>query len=181
MKRAKTVKKRASKAGKGSDIRAASSPRRVRRGSQSDLQQEIDFALAQQKATAEILQIISRTPGDLGVIFQAILENATRICDAKFGILYLFDGHAFQLVEAAQGTPAALVEFQRKRGSFVPAQGSRLDRIKHSKQMLNITDAVTSPEVVLSTSAKFGGARSMVGVPMLKGDVLIGVISSFVV
>ena len=67
-----------------------------------------------------MLRVISSSPGELEPVFQAMLANAVRICDAKFGTLYLYDGGGFRLA-AVRNTPPALREYQRKRGVFKPA------------------------------------------------------------
>src|SRR5262245_61391032 len=87
---------------------------------------ELSEALEQQTATSEVLQVISRSPGELEPVFQAMLENATRICDAKFGTLLRFDGQRFHLA-AGTNLPPVFAEFQRKRGPFLPDAGTQLD------------------------------------------------------
>jgi two-component system NtrC family sensor kinase len=134
---------------------------------------ELRESLQQQTATADVLKVISTSPGELEPVFQAMLENATRICEANFGTLFRFDGK--NLHPAAQfNTPAALLEVQTRRGPFQPLPDSHLDRLMRTKQVSHTADyaaeAVSSPAVAL------GGARSFVAVPMLKDDSLIGVI-----
>jgi two-component system, NtrC family, sensor kinase len=134
---------------------------------------DLSESLEQQTATSEVLRVISSSPGELEPVFQAMLENATRICEARFGNLFRFDGKNFH--PAAQfNTPPALLEAQTRRGPFQPAPGSHLDRVMRTKRVSHTADyaaeAVSSPAVTL------GGARSFVVVPMLKDDVLIGVI-----
>ena len=75
---------------------------------------ELSEALEQQTATADVLRVISSSPGDLEPVFKNMLENATRICDAKFGTLFRYDGKLLHLAAHA-GTPRALVEFQQQR------------------------------------------------------------------
>src|SRR6516165_3302835 len=133
-------------------------------------------SLEQQTATSEVLRVINLSSGELEPVFQAMLENAVRICDAKFGELFRFDGHAFHFA-AEVGTPAELVEFQRQRGPFQPEPGTHLNRVIRTKQVSHTAD--TAAEAVLIAPAKYGGARSIVAVPMLKDDVLIGAISIF--
>src|SRR6516165_2082198 len=133
-------------------------------------------SLEQQTATSEVFRVINLSPGELEPVFQAMLENAVRICDAKFGELFRFDGHAFHFA-AEVGTPAELVEFQRQRGPFQPEPGTHLNRVIRTKQVSHTAD--TAAEAVLIAPAKYGGARSIVAVPMLKDDVLIGAISIF--
>src|SRR5262245_2727097 len=87
---------------------------------------ELTEALEQQTATADVLQVISSSPGELEPVFQAMLENATRICDAKFGTLFRFDGQRFHLA-AGTNLPPVFAEFQRKRGPFLPDAGTQLD------------------------------------------------------
>ena len=141
---------------------------------QSDVAQfirERDEALEREKATAEVLRVISSSPGELEPVFQAMLANAVRICEAKFGTLYRFNGELFHL--AAQfGTPPKLAAFQRKRGPFLPLPGSSFYRAMRTKQACQTADLAA--QATLGPPAKFGGARSFVGVPMLKDGVLIG-------
>jgi two-component system NtrC family sensor kinase len=131
-------------------------------------------SLEQQTATSEVLRVISSSPGELEPVFQAMLENAVRICDAKFGTLFRYDNGAF--APAAQfGVPAALVEFHRQRGSFQPAAGTNLHRMWLTKDVVRVAD--DSAEPVPSPAVEFGGARSLISVPMLKENALIGAIS----
>ena len=118
-----------------------------------------------------MLRVISSSPGELEPVFQAMLANAVRICEAKFGTLYRFNGELFHL--AAQfGTPQKLAAFQRKRGPFLPLPGSSFYRAMRTKQACQTADLAA--QAALGPPAKFGGARSFVGVPMLKDGVLIG-------
>jgi two-component system, NtrC family, sensor kinase len=89
---------------------------------------ELRDSLERQTATSEVLSVISSSPGELQPVFQAMLENATRICEAKFGLLHRFDGNAFHFA-AEVGSPPALADFLRRRGSFVPEGGVILDRL----------------------------------------------------
>jgi GAF domain-containing protein len=137
---------------------------------------DLSEALQQQTATSEVLKVVSSSPGDLRPVFQAMLESATRICEAKFGTLYRFDGQMFHLA-AQVGTPPELAEFQRQRGPFLPLPGGRLDRIMRTKQVSYTADLAV--EVVPEPPAKLGDARSFIGVPMLKDDALIGTINIY--
>ncbi len=104
-----------------------------------------------------------------------MLENATRICEAKFGLLYLLDGERLELV-AEVGTPPKYAEFQKQRGPFQPTVGGHLERVIHTKQISYTVDAAA--EDVNLPVATLGGAR-FVAVPMLKDEVLIGVIGVY--
>ncbi len=134
---------------------------------------ELSESLEQQTATSEVLRVISSSPGELEPVFNAMLENATRICEAKFGTLFRFDGKVFH--PAAQvGTPSKLFEFYRKRGPFLPEPQTQLDRVMRTKQVNHTADYAA--EAVPGTAARLGGARSTIAVPMLKDDVLVGAI-----
>ena len=134
---------------------------------------DLSESLEQQTAASEVLRVISSSPGELEPVFQTMLENATRICDAKFGTIFRFDGDAFHPM-AMVNTPPALTNFLRRRGRFVPEAGNGLYRVWKSKKPLHTLDDAASP--VPTAPTKLAGARTYLGVPMLKDDELIGVI-----
>jgi signal transduction histidine kinase/HAMP domain-containing protein/putative methionine-R-sulfoxide reductase with GAF domain len=137
---------------------------------------ELRQSLEQQTATADVLRVISSSPGDLQPVFSAMLENATRICEAKFGLLFRFDGEAFTSV-AEVGTPPGLTEFLKRRGSFQPISGGPLAHVMLTKRVGYTADyAADTPS---SPAVKLGGARSTVDVPMLKDGALIGAFSIY--
>ncbi len=134
---------------------------------------ELRQSLEQQTATADVLRVISSSPGELEPVFHAMLENAVRICEAKFGILFRIDGENFQFA-AEVGTPAEYSEFQRQRGPFTPRPGTLNDRVMRTKRVCRTDDYAA--ESVLGRAATLGKARSTIGVPMLRDDTLIGII-----
>jgi GAF domain-containing protein len=143
------------------------------------LTRELDEAREQQTATVEVLQVVSSSLGDLEPVFAAMLEKAVRVCDAKFGTLYLVEDGRLRLV-AAQQAPA-FVEAQRGH-AMDPAPGGVFDQTIRSKQTVQIADLAATeaykrrhPNVV--RAVELGGIRTTVGVPMLKDDRLIGVIT----
>ena len=134
---------------------------------------DLSELLEQQTATSQVLSVISSSPGELEPVFQAMLENATRICDAKYGTLFRFDGTNFDPA-AHFGTPPELVEFQKRRGPYQPIPGSLLERVMRTKQVSHTADRAA--EAAPAPTVSLGGARSLIAVPMLKDDVLIGAI-----
>ena len=132
-------------------------------------------ALEQQMATSDVLRVISSSPGELQPVFQAMLENAVRICEAKEGALFLHE-HGIFNPTATLGLLPAFSEFLSKRGPFRPGPDTTNDRLLRTKQVSH-TDAgaQTDPDMVV----KLSGARTTLGVPMLKDDVLIGSIVIF--
>ena len=132
---------------------------------------ELRQSLEQQTATADVLRVISSSPGELEPVFQAMLENATRICEAKFGVLNLHENGTLRMA-AMHNVPSAFAEFLHStRGGYQPLPGSLLDRVMRTKQVSHSAD--NSAEAA-SRATMLGGARSIVCVPMLKDDVLIG-------
>ena len=123
-----------------------------------------------------MLKVISSSPGELEPVFQAMLENATRICEAKFGMLFRCEGDQFRF-ETASNTPPALTEFQRQRGLFRPSPGASLDRLLQAKQVVRSAD--DRKEAVPSPVEQTRGARSHVVVPMLKDNELVGAITIY--
>ena len=134
---------------------------------------DLSEALEQQTATSEVLKVISSSPGELEPVFGAMLANATRICEAKFGTLFRFDGKAFHRA-AGIGVPSALAEFQKKRGPYLPESGTLLDRVLQTRKVAHSPDYAAEP--IPGNAAKLGGARSTVAVPMLKDSELVGAI-----
>jgi len=134
---------------------------------------DLEQSLQQQTATAEILQVISNSPGQLGPVFRAVLENATRLCDARFGTLFRFEGNAFYFA-ADIGTPPALADYVRRPGPFQGPPGGMVNRIHRTKQFQHSHDYAAEANPGLA--ATLGGARSTLGVPILKDDALVGAI-----
>jgi GAF domain-containing protein len=130
---------------------------------------ELRESLQQQTATAGVLSVISSSPGELEPVFQAMLENAVRICEATFGVLYRYDGKLFH-PEALVGVPQALVEFHQKRGAFQAVPGTPLHQLWQTRDVVHTADDAGGP----SASARLGGARSHLAVPMLKDGALVG-------
>jgi GAF domain-containing protein len=129
--------------------------------------------LAQQTATAQVLRVISSSPGDLEPVFQAILENATRICEASFGSMVLRDGVRFRRV-ALHNAPPELVAFNEREPYITPTTSSTFNRILTTKRTLHLP--TEDPDGPL---AKYGGARTLLGVPLLKENELVGVLGIY--
>jgi signal transduction histidine kinase len=134
---------------------------------------ELSETLGQQTATSEVLRVISSSPGEVKPVFDTILENATRICEAKFATLFRFDGEKFYPA-AGIGLPEALLRAHEERGAFIPVPGTPLNQVWRTKRTYETEDDAKAPEP--GQHVTFGGARSTVGVPMLKDDNLVGVI-----
>jgi GAF domain-containing protein len=140
---------------------------------------DLSESLEQQTATSEILQVISSSPGELGPVFNAMLENAVRICNAKFGVLLLSEGDALRTV-ALYGAPPAYAEARRREPVVPHVPGTALGHVVTVKQPVQIADVQAEPAYNSDPSrASFlnlAGARTVVAVPMLKEDELVGAI-----
>jgi GAF domain-containing protein len=137
---------------------------------------ELRESLQEQTAASQVLQIISSSPGELQPVFEAMLENATRICEAKFGVLYLYDNAGFKPA-ALSDAPPVYGDFVWSRGQFFPQTGNGLDRLLHTKTVVHSIDEGAEP--VPTNSARLAGARSQVLVPMLKEANLAGAIAIY--
>ena len=141
---------------------------------------ELSDSLEQQTATSEVLQVISSSPGDLEPVFQAMLANAVRICDAKFGTLYLCDGDAFRAV-AMHNAPPAFAAARRLTPSRPPSDVP-LGRVAITKQVVQIADIRTTQSYIeghpfVVEAVELGGYRTVLAVPMLKDNELVGSIN----
>src|SRR5215467_11260418 len=108
------------------------------RAANADLKKKLAEALEQQTATSEVLKVISSSPGALEPVFETMLANATRICEATLGVLYLFEGNAFRAV-ALHGPPA-FVEARRRNPMLPLIPGTALGRVVATKQTVQIAD-----------------------------------------
>ena len=144
---------------------------------------ELSEALEQQKATSEVLNIISTTAGALEPVFETLLANATRLCGAKFGNLVLREDGGFRDA-AMHNAPAAYVDFRKRHPTLQPGPHAPLSRLVHDKQTIHVADlsVVVAKEPRNSTLRQLfdlAGARTFVIVPMLKDNELIGAIGIY--
>jgi signal transduction histidine kinase len=142
---------------------------------------ELRESLEQQTATSEVLRVISSSPGELEPVFQAMLENAVRICEAKFGIMFRFEGDLVR--------PAAMVRVSPEFAEFVqhgirPSPVTAVGRVASSKKAVHIIDLQTDSgyrdrDPMLVAGVELAGIRTLIAVPMLKEDAVIGVIGVY--
>ncbi len=139
---------------------------------------ETKEALERQTATSDVLRVIGSSPGDLQPVFDIMLENATRICAAQCGILYRCSGDALRTV-ATHGAPPAFVE-ERKRNPIVsPNPDTTLGRALSTKEPVQIADILAEIDDLNDRAGelpKLAGARTVLAVPMVKGNELMGAI-----
>jgi len=138
---------------------------------------ELSESLEQQTATSEVLQVISSSPGDLEPVFQTILENAVRICGARFGNLGLFDGNSMR-VAAMHNAPRAFEEL-RGGNPVVSLDKSILGPLVRTKKLIHVRDVAAEEPYASSALAKLAAARSALAVPMLRDEELVGSIAIY--
>ncbi len=143
---------------------------------------ELRQSLEQQTATAKVLSVISSSPGELEPIFQAMLENATRICEAKFGTMYFREGDGFRAV-AMHGAPPAYVE-SRLHKLVHPGPATGIGRVLQTKQAVQIKDAsadqgYSERDPMRVSAVELGGVRTILDVPMLKENEVIGAVAIY--
>jgi signal transduction histidine kinase len=144
----------------------------------ADAQKHLAEALEQQTATSEVLRVISSSSGELEPVFEAMLANATRLCEANLGSLYLREGDAFRIAAMHNAPPAyeALRRSEPVMDSADPAHKALLGRLAKTKETFQIADLMSAPPEVRGALAKFARARTVLAVPMVKESVLVGAI-----
>jgi two-component system, NtrC family, sensor kinase len=144
---------------------------------------ELRQSLERQTATSEVLQVISSSPGDLQPVFQTMLEKAVRICDAKFGNIYRWDGDALHLA-ATHNTPPALADSRRDL-PLRPSSTNLVGRMLAAKMAVHIANLadedvyVAQREPSSVAAVELGGIRTLLLMPMLKESDLIGAFSVY--
>jgi two-component system, NtrC family, sensor kinase len=136
---------------------------------------DLSESLEQQTATSEVLKVISSSSGKLEPVFQTMLANATRICEAAFGSMLLMEGDVFRRV-ALHNAPPMFVEFHKKAPVIPLGQTHDLNLRLETKRPVHIADAAGTED---SPIVKYGGARTLVIVPMLKESEIVGAIGIF--
>src|SRR6516165_7257320 len=170
---------------KTTTLKRRNAPKAVRRRSSSVagkeakvalFKRERDEALERETAASEVLRLISKSPGDLELVFRSILENATRLCEAQFGILFRYDGRLFNKL-AVRNVPAVLLDFMEQRGAFLPPAGTVLHDLLVTRDLVHRADA--SAAQTQSAPVRLAGAKSFLAVPMFKDEALVGAISIY--
>jgi signal transduction histidine kinase len=140
---------------------------------------ELQEALEQQTATAEILGVISGSPNDLAPVFEAMLASAMRLCEAQTGMLYLVEGEAFRPV-TYRGASPEFVAFVGDR-PFTAGPTTGLGRLVRDRRPVHITDLTDDPayrerDPLRMAHVELLGARTFLAVPMLKEGALLGAV-----
>jgi signal transduction histidine kinase len=144
---------------------------------------ELSESLEQQTATSEVLEVISASAGELDPVFQKLLENATRICGAKFGMMWLIEGEVARCV-ALHNAPQAFVELREREPLIQPSPLNVMGRMMREKKVVHIEDAKAERayiegDPIRRANVDLAGARTIVAVPMLRENELIGAITIF--
>ena len=137
---------------------------------------ELRESLEQQTATSEVLRVISSSPGNLQPVFEAMLENAVRICRASFGSMFLFEGEHLRRA-AMHNAPASYAEYAAQKPVIHYSVSGAITRLWNTKRPDQTPDLLAEDRN--DPLAKFAGARTVVTMPMLKHDELIGVITIY--
>ena len=144
---------------------------------------ELRESLQQQTATADVLKVISSSPGALEPVFQAMLEKATRVCEANFGIMFQFEDGTARPV-AMLGVPQAYLDFVGS-GAYQPSKQAPVMRVAKTKQIVHVADFTTEHAYAVERNpmavagAEIAGIRTLLVVPMLKDELLVGAIAIY--
>jgi two-component system NtrC family sensor kinase len=143
---------------------------------------ERDEALEQRTATAEVLQVINSSPGNLAPVFDAMLEKAMHLCGAAFGQLHTYDGEGFPTA-ALRGLPAAYAEYQAKNPpTYGP--GTAPWRIVQGEHVVHLVDLANSEAYRAGDAARratvdLGGCHTLLTVALRREDTLLGTVSLY--
>jgi class 3 adenylate cyclase len=161
-----------------------SSPTAVKETKVARLTRELQEALAQQTATSDVLRVISSLPSDLQPVFESMLANAAKLCAAAYGTMWLRKDDGFRAAAIYGDLPAAFKELRRSGTVFRPRPGVPLARVVATRQPLQIDDfrldqSYIDREALPVATVEIAGVRTLLSVPMLKDDQVIGAIAIF--
>jgi len=147
----------------------------------AEARKQLADALEQQTAASEVLRVISRSPGELDPVFQAMLVNATRLCEATYGILWLREGNAFEI---AALVGALTAEHWQKGRLYEPSPEVPLARVRDTRAPVHVADmrddrSYLDGELLPRTAVEIAGMRTLLSVPMLKDDDVVGAIAIY--
>ena len=164
--------------------RSRSSPTAVKETKVAGLTRELQEALAQQTATSDVLQVISSSPRDLQPVFESMLANAAKLCAAAYGTMWLCEGDGFRAAAIYGDLPSAFRELRRSGTVFRPRPGVPLARAAATRQPVQVEDfrldqSYVDREALPVATVEIAGVRTLLSVPMLKDDQVIGAIAIF--
>jgi GAF domain-containing protein/CheY-like chemotaxis protein/HAMP domain-containing protein/anti-sigma regulatory factor (Ser/Thr protein kinase) len=136
---------------------------------------DLTEALEQQTAISDVLKVMSRSTSDLQPVLETLIENATKLCRADHGIIFRSDGKVFRLAAAHGSAPPEWLDFVEKN-PIAPGRGTIVGRVALEKQIVHVPDVLVDPEYKWAESQKLGRFRTVLGVPLLRKDIPIGII-----
>ena len=164
--------------------RSRSSPTAVKETKVARLTRELQEALAQQTATSDVLRVISSSPRDLQPVFESMLANAAKLCAAAYGTMWLCEGDGFRAAAIYGDLPSAFRELRRSGTVFRPRPGAPLVRVAATRQPVQVEDfrldqSYIDRDALPVATVEIAGVRTLLSVPMLKDDQVIGAIAIF--
>jgi GAF domain-containing protein len=147
------------------------------RGQLERCTRELDDSLQQQVATSEVLRVIRQSPADAQPVFDAIVQSASRLCEAIFGVVYLYDGARLQIAATNNFTPAASIHLNEMQQLKRPARSHLGGRAILDCKIVHIPDVLEDPEYSHEL-ALAGGWRAVLAVPLLREGTPIGALTA---